>query len=66
MRKLIVNNVLVTGLGNLQLVDSTNSFGPFLDSSTFQDGTVRTRKGKFVGRFTRHTKGGNTTVKVDV
>jgi len=66
MRKIFVNGTRINGIGNLLFQDSWNSFGPFLDGSTFQDGTVRTSKGKFFGRFTRYCKGGITTIKIDV
>jgi len=66
MRKIYINNTRVNGIGNLILKDSFNTYGSFLDGSTFQDGTVRTVKGKFVGRFTRHIKGGIITIKLDI
>lgn len=52
MKTLKINNKLLTSLpGNLRLVPDFNTYGPFLDGRHYSTGTVRTRKGAFVGYY---------------
>lgn len=52
MKKYIINEVLLNSLpGNLRLVPDFNSYGPYNDGRHYSTGTVRTRKGSFVGYY---------------
>ena len=63
MKAIKINDVLMTSLpGNLRLVPDFNSYGPFFDGRHYSTGTVRTRKGSFVGYYANSN--GNITVKI--
>ena len=63
MKSYKINNILINSLpGNLRLVPDFNTYGPFLDGRHYSTGTVRTRKGAFVGYYANSN--GNITVKI--
>jgi hypothetical protein len=39
--------------GNLKLQPSFNSYGPYMDGRSFSDGSIKSKKGKFLGRYTK-------------
>jgi hypothetical protein len=51
MKRILINGTVVNGFGNLRLIPSTNSFGPFVDGRHYSEGSVRTSKLKFLGYY---------------
>ena len=63
MKSYRINKVLLTSLsGNLRLVPDFNTYGPFFDGRHYSTGTVRTRKGAFVGYYVNSNGHINITV----
>lgn len=63
MKTLKINNILLNALpGNLRLVPDFNTYGPFLDGRQFQTGTVRSKKGAFVGYYANSN--GNIAISI--
>ena len=52
MKTYKINNKSFNSLpGNLRLVPDFNTYGPYLDGRHYSTGTVRSRKGRFVGYY---------------
>ena len=52
MKSYKINSFLLTSLpGNLRLVPDFNTYGPFFDGRHYSTGTVRSKKGSFVGYY---------------
>jgi hypothetical protein len=63
MKTIKVNNKSLNSLpGNLRLVPDFNTYGPFFDGRHYSTGTVRTRKGSFIGYYANS----NGTIKVTI
>ncbi len=58
-----INKVLVTSLpGNLRLIPDFNTYGPYFDNRHYSTGTVRSKKGSFVGYYANSN--GNITISI--
>lgn len=58
-----INKVTLNSLpGNLRLVPDFNTYGTFLDGRHYSTGTVRTRRGAFVGYYANSN--GNIAISV--
>ena len=63
MKTLKINEVKLNSLQcNLRLVPDFNTYGPFFDGRHYSTGTVRSKKGSFIGYYTNSN--GNITVKI--
>lgn len=52
MKSYKINNVNLVSLpGNLRLVPDFNTYGPYFDGRHYSTGTVRSRKGVFIGYY---------------
>lgn len=63
MKTLKVNKIILSSLpGNLRLVPDFNTYGPYFDGRHYSTGTVRSRKGSFIGYYANSN--GNISVTI--
>jgi len=67
MTTILLNKIRLPAIpGNLKLQPDCNSWGPYTNGASYSTGTIRTPKGKFVGYYSRYSKGDNIIIKLEV
>lgn len=67
MRKILLNKINLPHIpGNIRLIPNLNTYG-FYEDRTVSEGSVRTRKGKFLGRFDKIVyDNGNIIINISI